>query len=159
MGTLARNVMQSPVISVSPETTLMDVHRLFVDEEIHSAPVVDDDGRLLGVISTTELVAAALEQTESAAFGSEYLRELVEFSGPDWSRGGPEDFQDRLRQLTVDDVMTRGAPCVNAAATIGEVAAFMHKERLHRVWVMERGMLAGVISTFDLLPLLEKAAV
>jgi CBS domain-containing protein len=148
--------MQGPVLSVSPETPLVDVHRLFVDQGIHGAPVVTDDGRLLGVVTTSDLIAAVLEEHESAAFGSEYLRELVEFSGPDWSRGGPEDFQDRLGSLRAEDVMTQGAVKVQAATPVAEVAALMRQQRIHRVWVIERGLLAGVVSTFDLLPLVEK---
>lgn len=158
MRTFARDVMQHPVLSVSPETPLVDVHRLFVEEEIHGAPVVSDEGRMLGVISSSDLISAALEQSESAAYSSDYLRELVEFSGPDWGRGGPEDFQDRLGQLTAADVMTRGATRVDASAPVSDVAAFMHKERIHRVWVMDDDVLVGVISTFDLLPLIAKAS-
>jgi CBS domain-containing protein len=153
----ARDVMQSPVISVSPETSLADVHRLFAEEEIHGAPVIGDDGSMVGVITSTDLVNAVLEQTESGAFGSEYLRELVEFSGPDWSRGTPADFQDRLRQLSAQDIMTPGGACVPASAPVSEVAALMHERHIHRVWVTERGVLAGVISSFDLLPLLAKS--
>jgi CBS domain-containing protein len=150
--------MQHPVHSVAPETPLASVHQLFVDEGIHGAPVVSDDGRLLGVVSSTDLITATLEQRESAAFSSDYARELVEFSGPDWSRGGPEDFQDRLAQLTAADVMTRGASTVDARSPIADVAALLHKERIHRVWVMDRDALVGVISTFDLLPIVVKAA-
>jgi CBS domain-containing protein len=112
---------------------------------------------MLGVITSTDLVNAVLEQSESAGFGSEYLRELVEFSGPDWSRGAPADFQDRLSQLTAEEVMTPGPSHVPASTPIGDVAARMHEQRIHRVWVTERGVLVGVISSFDLLPLLVKA--
>jgi CBS domain-containing protein len=146
------------VISVSPEAPLAEVHRLFADEEIHGAPVITDDGRVLGVITSTDLVNAALEQSESGAFGSQYLRELVEFSGPDWSRGAPADFQDRLQQVTAEEVMTPTAATVNANMPIAEVAARMHRDRIHRVYVIEHGQLVGVISTFDLLPLLAKAS-
>jgi CBS domain-containing protein len=158
MAIIARDVMQSPVISVSPETSLADVHRLFAEEEIHGAPVITDDGAMVGVITSTDLVNAALEQAESGAFGSEYLRELVEFSGPDWSRGAPADFQDRLRQATVEEVMTPGSATVSSSMPIADVAARMHRDRIHRVWVAEHGLLVGVISTFDLLPLFAKAS-
>jgi CBS domain-containing protein len=42
----ARDLMQAGVISVSPETPLLDVHRLFVEEEISGAPVTDNTGTL-----------------------------------------------------------------------------------------------------------------
>jgi CBS domain-containing protein len=157
MPMLARDVMKGPVISVSPETPLSDIHRLFAEEEIHGAPVIADDGALLGVVTSTDLVNAVLEQSESGAFGSDYLRELVEFSGPDWSRGAPADFQDRLQQITASDVMTPSVSSVSASTPVGDVASRMHRDRIHRVWVIERGALAGVISSFDLLPLLAKA--
>jgi CBS-domain-containing membrane protein len=158
MATLARDVMQSPVATVSPETPLIDVHRLFIDEEIHGAPVVNDDGAVVGVITTSDLIGATMDETESAAFDRRYLRELVEFSGPDWrGNGGPADFQDRLGQLSAADVMTPSAACVPGSTPVGELASMMHAQRIHRVWVTERGIIAGVVSAFDLLPLLAKA--
>jgi len=156
MGVVARDVMQNPVISISPDTPLSDVHRTFIDEEIHGAPVVSDEGVMLGAITLTDLVCAAFDATESAAFSSEYLRELFEFSGPDW-QGGPADFQNRLQQMTAAEVMTPSPASVDAGAPVGEVAKLMHESRIHRVWVTERGGIVGVISSFDLLPLIMKA--
>jgi CBS domain-containing protein len=153
MAALARDVMQSPVASVSPETPLSDIQRLFVEEEIHGAPVIGDSGAVVGVVTTTDLVNAVLEQSESGGFRTDYLRELIEFSGPDWQRGAPADFQDRLSQLTAADVMTPGAACVSDTAPVSQVAALMHERHIHRVWVTQSGVLAGVISSFDLLPL------
>jgi CBS domain-containing protein len=122
----------------------------------HGAPVVTEDGRLLGVVTASDSIAAVLEEHEAGAFGSDYLRGLVEFSGPDWSRGGPEDFQDRLGSLRAEDVMTKGAVRVSGSTPVSQVATQMREQRIHRVWVIDGGLLAGVISTFDLLPLIEK---
>ena len=72
-------------------------------------------------------------------------------------RSSSIDFQDRLQQVTAADVMAPGAATVQATAAVREVAEVMHKGRIHRVWVTERGAIAGVISTFDLLPLVAKA--
>ena len=51
----ASDLMQRNVISVAPESTIPDLHRLFVDEELHGAPVVGDDGIVQGVVSTLDL--------------------------------------------------------------------------------------------------------
>jgi CBS domain-containing protein len=49
MALTARSVMTDSVVSVGSEASLSQVLRLFVEEGIHGAPVVDDDGHLQGV--------------------------------------------------------------------------------------------------------------
>lgn len=148
----AASVMERSVLTLSPEASLLDAHRLFVEESIHGAPVVDEEGRVIGVVTATDLLRAVSEEHESAGFASnEYLREVLEFSPPAW--GGPEDFQDRLASRTVGDVMTEGALTVEEDTPVREVAERMHRQRVHRVWVVKEGRPMGVISTFDLLPL------
>ena len=105
MPTTARKVMTDHVITVSPEASLLDVLRLFVEENIHGAPVVDDEGKAVGVITTSDLLWAQEDQHDAAIMTSDYLRNLLEFSSPDW-HGDPVDFQDRLSQQVVADVMT-----------------------------------------------------
>jgi len=148
--------MQTYLISVNPETPLLEVHRLFVDEEINGAPVVDETGRLLGVISSVDLLRAVEEEHDAASSQSDYLRDFVEFSSPDWQEGS-DDFQHRLGERTVADAMTRGGITVAPETPIPEVAAKLRKHRIHRVFVVDGEQLCGVISTFDLVALLEKA--
>ncbi len=155
MAICARDVMQAHVLTVSPETPLLDVHRLFVEEEIHGAPVVTDDGTVAGVITSHDLLRAVEEEHETAAAEPVYFREHLEFSGPDWG-AAPSDLQDRLRQLTVEDAMTPSVISVPADASIPEVARTLRRQRVHRVMVVEDGRLLGLISSFDLISLLEK---
>jgi CBS domain-containing protein len=147
--------MQKSVVSVNPETPLADVQRLFVEEEIHGAPVVDDEGTILGVVTSQDLLRVAEDERDTAVVDADYFRDDLEFSGPDWS-AMPEDFQDRLRNLTAADAMTREVVTVGPDATVTQVASALRKNRIHRVFVVDGGELVGVISTFDLLECLEK---
>jgi CBS domain-containing protein len=156
MPLTARDVMETRVITVSPDDPLLAVQRLFVDSEINGAPVVDESGRVLGVISTSDLLRAVTDEHDSARSQPAYFREIIEFSGPDWTNA-PEDFQDRLHELTAGEFMTDGVVWVEAAATIPEVARAVRENRVHRVLVVEDGVLRGIISTFDLVELLEKS--
>jgi CBS domain-containing protein len=155
MPITAGDLMTRAVVSVDPETPLLDVYRLFVTEQIHGAPVVDEEERVIGVVSSSDLLRAIEEERDAALAGSEYLRDLIEFSGPDWGRG-LTDFQDRLAQQNVADVMTRTAVTVQTSTPIAEVARTLREHGIHRAWVQEKGRLCGVISTFDLLPLVEQ---
>ena len=154
MAMTAGDLMTRAVISVGSETPLLDVYRLFVGEQIHAAPVIDEEERLIGVVSSTDLLRAIDDERDTALVASDYLRELLEFSGPDWGEG-LTDFQDRLAQRTVADVMTTGAITVQTDTPIAQVARILRENGIHRTWVEEKGRLCGVLSTFDLLPLLE----
>jgi len=155
MAKTARDVMQTHVISVSPEEPLVNVHRLFVEEEITGAPVVDGDGRVLGVVSSVDLLRAVVEEEDSATSDPRYFRDFLEFSGPDWG-AVPEDFQDRLAQLRAEDAMSPEPITVAPDAPISEVARTLRFHRIHRLLVEEEGRLAGIVTSFDLIGLLEK---
>jgi CBS domain-containing protein len=147
--------MQEHVVMVSPETPLLDVHRLFREEQIGAAPVIDDAERVVGVITSADLVRALEEQRDTAVFETNYLLCVRPYSSPDWDRV-PEDLQDRLGQLRVSDAMTEGVVSVSPDATAAEVAQTLRKNRLHHILVIGDGTLRGIVSTYDLLQLVER---
>jgi CBS domain-containing protein len=152
---LARDVMETRVISIDAAASLLDAYRLFVEEEISGAPVVDEDGRVLGVVSARDLLRATDEERDTAVVQTSYFRDVTEFSGPDWG-ASPEDFQDRLAERTVAEVMSPDAIVVAPDASIAEVASTLRRHRVHRVLVTEGDRLVGLISSLDLVALLEK---
>jgi len=150
----ARDVMQKNVISVTPETSVADVARLFVEEGIHGAPVVDETEQLLGVVSVVDLMRGVAEEHESPATTAVYFRDVLEFSTPDWSMA-PQDFQDRLEQVTVGDVMQTSVVTVREDTTVPEIASLMRSHGIHRVIVVRDGAVVGIVSALDLVGLLE----
>ena len=153
----ARDLMERDVITVTPETRILDLHRLFVEEEIHGAPVVGEDGIVVGVVSALDLLRIVRDELEPGAgsTATTYFRDELPYSGPDWLRM-PEDFQDRMQDLTAADAMTREIVMVSPDATVDEIVRTMSTHRVHRVLVGEGLMLQGVISTFDLLRVLSR---
>lgn len=150
----ARDLMETGVVSVGPATPLLDVHRLFVEEEISGAPVVDDDATLLGVITATDLLRAVQEEHDAGRAVQNYFRDVLPYSSPDWS-SAPEDFQDRLRELRAEDFMTVEVLTVAPETPIPLVARALREHRIHRVFVAQDRRLVGVISAFDLLKVVE----
>lgn len=153
----ARSVMTDSVLAVSPEASLLDVIRLFVEENIHGAPVVDDEGRPQGVITTSDLLRAQEDEHDGASFTSDYFRQHLEFSSPDWG-GNLTDFQDRLAQRTVAEVMTKQFLSISSDASVGDVARCLRENRVHRVWITEAERVCGVVSALDLMAVIEDAA-
>ena len=98
MALTARDIMETQVITLSPSDPLFKVEQLFYEEEIHGAPVIGDDGRLVGMISSLDLLRAAAEdhdtvRNDAGAVG--YVRELIEQSPFSWVSTEP-DFEERL---------------------------------------------------------------
>jgi CBS domain-containing protein len=150
----ARDLMERHVISVSPSAPLLDVQRLFAEEGIGGAPVVDEMSTLIGVITSSDLLRAIEEEHDTVAAQADYFRDLLPYSSPDWSSSS-EDFQDRLAERRVEEVMTTRVLTVGPEATAAEVAHDLRTHQVHRLFVVQDGRLIGIISTFDLLRVVE----
>ncbi len=79
----ARDLMETHVVTVGPDDPLDSVRRLFFDEGIHGAPVVDEEHRVVGVISTTDLLRAAYEKLDSERPHSTFTNDGIETLGFD----------------------------------------------------------------------------
>ena len=139
----ARDFMQTDVLTVTPETPIIDVHQLFVEEEIHGAPVVDENGVVRGVVSTLDLLRAVRDEVEPDDGALPYYRGE--------SRFAIDTLPARLSDVKASDVMTKELVAVPPDMSIVDVAGKMREQHIHRVLVIENGELLGVLTTYDLL--------
>lgn len=146
------DLMHRDVIVVSPETSLLDVHRLFVEEEINGAPVVDENsGKVLGVISSLDLLRAVRDEYDQvSSIAGAFFRDELPRSDPDWN-DAPADFSERMGQLTAADAMSRERVAVASEMSVADAAQLMREQRIHRVLVIDGHELVGILTTFDLL--------
>ena len=101
---------------------------------------------------------AVEEEQNTALVEADYFRDILPYSAPDWT-SSPEDFQNRLADRTVEEIMTRGVISVPPGTSIAQVARTLREHRIHRVFVVEEGRMLGVISAFDVLRLVEEGRV
>ncbi|MDB4958413.1 MAG: domain containing rane protein [Myxococcales bacterium] len=147
----ARDFMQINLLTVTPETPVLDIHRLFVEEEIHGAPVVDDEGVVHGVVSTLDLLRIERDEADpSVGATTAYFRDDRSYRRPSWTTNADE-LEARLDDVTAADVMTRELVTVTPDTPVAEVAQTMRDQHIHRVLVVEDRELVGVITSFDLL--------
>lgn len=151
---VARDVMTPHVLSVNENLRLSELAAFLVDHEITGAVVRDEKGNNVGVVSVTDVTAAA------SAGGERITRDR---SRPDfYVRGWEGDLaEEELSGLHLEedgvrarDVMNPEIYSVDADTPVSEVADTMLKGHLHRLLVTENDELVGVISTSDLLGLL-----
>lgn len=146
--------MNSEVLTVRADMSVPELSAFLVAKEISGAPVVDDGGRPIGVVSLTDVAAAA---TGSSTIANErrrpnfYLRDLQEaYNEEDLHKLHIEGGGD----LQVADIMTSAVYSVEEDDSVAEIAATMLKGHLHRVLVTRGEEIVGIISTSDLLGLL-----
>ncbi len=149
----AREVMNEQVLAVQDTMSVHELATFLVDHEISGAPVEDAEGKLVGVVSTTDLARAASEG------GNEPQRDSHQFFHGWESVDGvdPDDFADlhiEHENLRVRDIMTPTVFAVEADAPVSHVARSMLDAHLHRLLVIDDRKVVGIISTSDLLRLL-----
>ena len=149
----AKDVMNPNVLVVTEDMTASELAAFLTDHEISGAPVVDDAGRLLGVVSLADLARSV-----SASGVARPDRSDPEYFVRGWEeRFNPEDVQ-HLRieadEVTVGDLMSAQVRTVDQETTVRECARKMLDNHLHRLLVTADGRLAGILSTLDLVRLL-----
>ncbi len=156
--TKARDVMTRKLITVNPGLDLQELAALFDKKGISGAPVVDDEGVVVGVVSKTDIVRARAQgenlvdifyRTSGGMVGGDSVLddEYSPYSDTDWS----DIDSSSLSEVRVADVMNRNVYTVEADETVQEVAAQMLSKRVHRVLVLEDGAFVGIVSTTDLM--------
>lgn len=148
----ARDVMNAEILTVAEDMTVHELATYLTDHEISGAPVEDADGRLVGVVSTTDLARTAFE-SGSVDQGAEhpFYRSWAE-AGLD--REDMEDLHVEEEGLAVREIMTPTVFAVDARAPVSHVARAMLDGHLHRLLVIEDRRVVGIISTSDILELL-----
>ena len=137
---LARDVMQREVLTIPAAMPFVEVVRLIVVAGIHGAPVVDDRGAVIGVISAMDL-----------------LRAIEEAYDDERDEGEGADPLEQLRSTCAGKLASPEATWVTPETSAGELARVMHEAGTHRVLVGSDGRLDGVVTAFDLLRLVPSA--
>ncbi|MEU6753842.1 CBS domain-containing protein [Spirillospora sp. NPDC046719] len=134
---LVREAMTSPVVTIPRTATVRQAVRVLHEHDITALPVVDGNGRLVGIVSEMDLLRGAFEADPRA------------FSRPVATPAGPPP---RL----VEEVMTRDVETARPTTDVAELAATMMRTRHKSVPVLDGAVLAGIVSRRDLIALLAR---
>ena len=145
----ARDVMVSPVITVSPHASVKQVAKTFLERHISAVPVVDEKGKLVGIISEGDLLHRAEAGTER-----QHPWWLRAFIGPDTLAAE----YTKAHARKVADAMTRKVVTASPETPLHEVAALLEKNAIKRVPIVENGQLVGLVSRANLIQAVASAA-
>lgn len=135
----AQDVMTTQVTTIEAGASVREAAKRMLARRVSALPVVDDRGRVIGIVSEGDLVRRA--ELGAGAARSWWLRMFAEDEARDYIR---------THGASVADVMSRPAIGVRRATPLHEVARLMEKHRVKRLPVLEAGRLVGIVSRADL---------
>ncbi|MER3460844.1 MAG: hypothetical protein C4303_06945 [candidate division GAL15 bacterium] len=135
----ARDVMSSPAVTVSPDTPVKEIARLFLQRRISGVPVVSLDGELVGIVTEADLLYKERPPLEKGGL-------LALFR-----RGQVAEVERKAEALVARDVMSFPVVTVQEATPLREVAALMARRQINRVPVVREGRVVGIVSRADVL--------
>ena len=136
-----KDIMSTELITIKENTQIRDVIKIFVNNDVSALPVLDQDGYLAGVVSSTDV----LKQESSHSFYNTTMTKNYEL----------ELLEDvKFFDQPVSSIMSEDLYTVEPDATIAKMAKIMYEKKIHRLLVTEYNKLVGIVTTFDALKLL-----
>ena len=147
MAELIRDIMDTSPATVAPDASVEDVVAALREHQLPGLPVVDADGRCVGIVTEADLVLPDDE-------GDLHLPHYVNLFGGTVFLESLHRYEDRLRKAfaaTAADMMTRDPDTVGPDTSVREVARLIHETGHNRLPVVEDGRLVGVVTRLDVL--------
>jgi CBS-domain-containing membrane protein len=174
----AKDILKPNVLTIRDNAPIFEVVRFLHENGISGAPVVDDVGKMVGIVSQSDLiklttVAAKAERDEEreaakyeSATASKHMGFLQQILSPLYiARWGAqaarldreEEESQLLRTKTVGDIMTKNVVTVGEGESIRKVVELMTGNGINRIPVVDgHGALVGMIARDDIIEALAK---
>jgi CBS domain-containing protein len=140
-----KDIMTKTVISVSPETEIIHATKLLLENRINGLPVIDETGKLVGILCQSDLIAQQKKLPIPSFFT--FLDGLITLS----PLKQIEKEAQKIAAITVSQAMTPNPVTVRPDTNIEEVAALMVDNNFHTIPVVDGGKLVGIVGKEDVL--------
>src|ERR1700682_5873999 len=141
-STLVRDVMSTPVVTLRPDEKVEHAADLLAEKNVGALPVVDGDGKLVGILRDDDLIASEARV---------HVPTFINFLGLGMAFPGEmKHLEHELKKIagaTVRDVMQTDPPTVTPDATLEDVATIMHDRDVNSIPVVDGdGRVVGIVA-------------
>ncbi|AOY74855.1 CBS domain-containing protein [Clostridium formicaceticum] len=142
---LAKDIMTKEVITVKKDDTVEDVIKLLLEHNISGVPVVDEENRVIGIITEGDLIYRSKNLHIPAYFTLLDSYIFLE---------NPKNLEEQIKKMAgyrVRDVMTEKVVVVDHEESMEEIATIMVEKSINRVPVVKEDKLVGIVSRRDII--------
>lgn len=144
----ARDIMTRDVVTVTPETDINAAAKILLEMDFNGLPVLDDQGKLVGVLCQSDLVVQQREFPLPSFFT--LLGGFVALTSLDKMQRAV----DKMAATKVSQAMTIDPVSVSPETEVNKLADLMVEHKYHTIPVLENGNLVGIVGKKDILRLL-----
>jgi CBS domain-containing protein len=148
----AGDIMTRDVITIHYSASLRELSRLLSENKITGIPVIDNDKRLVGMISMRDLIR---EEVRTLGANPEYQDIYELFS----SALNMEDAEVvSVRRTWVEEIMSRALYTATESTTVRELCVIMNRQKVHRIPILNNGKLVGLVTATDVMRTIAEGA-
>jgi len=146
-----KDIMKTEVITLKPTDTLNEAVKKFAEKDIHGAPVVDDENKIIGILTEKDILSELKTKTTklSLIFPSSHALGMT-FQESITQQEVREAFKE-VGETKVDEVMKKNVITTAPDDLIVEIAVKMVNENVHRLPVVDDGEVVGFITRADII--------
>ena len=148
--TVAKEIMTTDVITLTPDTDIARAAQVLIENVINGAPVVDDQGRLIGILCQSDLVS----QQKKLPLPGIFTMLDAYIALPTTKH--LEKQISKITALKVAQAMTPDPMTITPDTDLESIAALMVDKKFHTLPVVEAGKVVGIVGKKDVLRTLFK---
>lgn len=142
---LAKEIMNREVIVVKEEDTIEDVIKLLLEHNISGIPVVDDQRRVIGIVTEGDIIYRSKKLQIPT-----YFTILDSYIFLESTKNFEKDLK-KMAAYKVSEVMTKKVITVEQDEKIEEIATLMTTKRINRIPIVDNGKIVGIVSRRDII--------
>ncbi|ERT57774.1 MULTISPECIES: CBS domain-containing protein [Megasphaera] len=142
---LASDIMEKVFVSASPETSVFDLVHMFVKHKISVIPIVDDEEKLIGIITDADLLYKKIKP---------HVPHYVNLLGASIYYNGISEYDKGFKKLmacTAREMMTKNVIIAAPDADVEQIAGVMVAEHLKVIPIVKDKRVLGIVTRYNIL--------
>jgi len=137
--------MTRNIIVVEEDTSINNLIRIFMDNKISCVPVVNDEKKLVGIVTKTDVLGHFMDIDLHISV-KDTLQDILEFSSEQRDLETVPETEMKVRAIMTPNPITTGED-----TTVESLAKTMVNNKIHRLIITRDNEIAGIVSTLDIL--------